>query len=54
VRTMRLLRNNGRLELFVDSARRDAELELWAAKRKSELWEKCFGQPLYFRAKPSN
>ena len=54
VRAMRLLRNNGRLELFVDSAGRDAELELWAAKRKSELWEKCFGQPLYFRAKPSN
>jgi len=48
------LRNNGRQELFVDSAGRDAELELWAAKRKSELWEKCFGQPLYFRAKPSN
>ncbi len=54
VRATRLLRNNGRLELWVDSAGRDAELELWAAQRKSELWEKCFGLPLYFRAKASN
>ncbi len=54
VRAMRLLRTNGRLELWVDSAGRDAELELWAAQRKSELWEKCFGLSLYFRAKASN
>jgi exopolyphosphatase / guanosine-5'-triphosphate,3'-diphosphate pyrophosphatase len=54
VRTMRVTRNNGRLELWVDSAGRDAELELWAAQRKSELWEKCFGLELYFRAKASN
>jgi exopolyphosphatase/guanosine-5'-triphosphate,3'-diphosphate pyrophosphatase len=54
VRTMRLARNNGRLELWIDSAGRDAELELWAAQRKSELWEKCFGPALYFRAKASN
>jgi exopolyphosphatase/guanosine-5'-triphosphate,3'-diphosphate pyrophosphatase len=54
VRTMRVARNNGRLELWVDSAGRDVELELWAAQRKSELWEKCFGLPLYFRSKASN
>jgi exopolyphosphatase/guanosine-5'-triphosphate,3'-diphosphate pyrophosphatase len=54
VRTMRVARNNGRLEIWVDSAGRDAELELWAAQRKSELWEKCFGPALYFRAKASN
>ena len=54
VRATRLLRSNGRLELWVDSAGRDAELELWAAQRKSELWEKCFGLPLYFRTKASN
>jgi exopolyphosphatase/guanosine-5'-triphosphate,3'-diphosphate pyrophosphatase len=54
VRTLRVMRNNGRLELWVDSAGRDAELELWAAQRKSELWEKCFGLELYFRAKASN
>jgi exopolyphosphatase/guanosine-5'-triphosphate,3'-diphosphate pyrophosphatase len=54
VRTLRAGRNNGRLELWVDSAGRDAELELWAAQRKSELWEKCFGLALYFRAKASN
>jgi exopolyphosphatase / guanosine-5'-triphosphate,3'-diphosphate pyrophosphatase len=54
VRTMRLGRSNGRLELWIDSAGRDAELELWAAQRKSELWEKCFGLELYFRAKASN
>jgi exopolyphosphatase/guanosine-5'-triphosphate,3'-diphosphate pyrophosphatase len=54
VRAMRVARNNGRLELWVDSAGRDAELELWAAQRKSELWEKCFGLALYFRAKASN
>jgi exopolyphosphatase/guanosine-5'-triphosphate,3'-diphosphate pyrophosphatase len=54
VRTMRVARNNGRLELWIDSAGRDAELELWAAQRKSELWEKCFGLALYFRAKASN
>ena len=49
VRALRLARNNGLIEVTVDSARRDAELELWAAQRKSELWEKCFGRPLYFR-----
>ncbi len=54
VRTMHLGRSNGRLEISVDSAGRDAELELWAAQRKSELWEKCFGLPLYFHAKASN
>ena len=54
VRTMRVARNNGRVELWVDSAGRDAELELWAAQRKSELWEKCFGLALYFRSKASN
>ncbi len=54
VRTLRTARSNGRLEILVDSAGRDAELELWAAQRKSELWEKCFGLGLYFRAKASN
>jgi len=54
VRGLRLGRSNGKLELVVDSAGRDAELELWAAQRKSELWEKCFGLELYFRAKASN
>jgi exopolyphosphatase / guanosine-5'-triphosphate,3'-diphosphate pyrophosphatase len=54
VRSMLMARNNGRLELSVDSAGRDAELELWAAQRKSELWEKCFGLPLYFRAVAGN
>ncbi|HZY58422.1 MAG TPA: Ppx/GppA phosphatase family protein [Candidatus Binataceae bacterium] len=54
VRGLRLSRNNGKLELCVDCAGRDAELELWAAQRKSELLEKCFGRPLYFRAKASN
>jgi exopolyphosphatase/guanosine-5'-triphosphate,3'-diphosphate pyrophosphatase len=54
VRTMEVGRSNGKLEIRVDAAGRDAELELWAAQRKSELWGKCFGRPLYFRAKASN
>lgn len=49
VRGIRLARNNGRLELEIESARRDAELELWAATRKAEVWEKCFPRPLSFR-----
>ncbi len=42
VRAMRLLRNNGRLELFVDSAGRDAELELWAAQAQIRAMGKMF------------
>jgi exopolyphosphatase/guanosine-5'-triphosphate,3'-diphosphate pyrophosphatase len=54
VRTIQVGRSNGRLEIAVDAAGRDAELEVWAAQRKAELWEKCFGLPLYFHAKASN
>lgn len=48
VRGLRLTRNNGRLEIAVESARRDAELELWAARRKAEVWDKCFPRPIAF------
>jgi len=46
VRDLRLQRANGRIELALDTARRDAELELWAARRKTEVWDKCFPRPL--------
>lgn len=50
VTAVRLGRGNGALELRIDSAGRDAELELWAASRKgSELWEKYFGTELKLR-----
>jgi len=38
-----LVRSNGQIELVLDTEGKDAELELWAAGLKSELWVKCFG-----------
>jgi len=43
VRDIDLVRSNGRVELVLDTEGKDAELELWAAGLKSELWVKCFG-----------
>ncbi|HLH78487.1 MAG TPA: Ppx/GppA phosphatase family protein [Candidatus Binataceae bacterium] len=50
VRDLHLARSNGALEVSLDTARRDAELELWAAQRKAEIWDRTFAQPLRFRA----
>jgi exopolyphosphatase / guanosine-5'-triphosphate,3'-diphosphate pyrophosphatase len=48
VRDLRIARRNGRLSIRLDTAGRDAALELWGAERKSDLWEKCFGVDLEF------
>ncbi len=50
----RVGRTNGRIDLRLDTAGREAELEVWAARRKSDLWEKCFGGPLDFRVAPGD
>ena len=43
VQDISMTRNNGKLELVLDTDGEDAELELWAAGVKSELWTKNFG-----------
>ncbi len=49
VRAIRVGRTGSRVVVRLDAEGRDAELELWAAERKSDLWEKFFGHPLEFR-----
>ncbi len=49
VRAIRVSRAGARVVVALDAEGRDAELELWAAERKSDLWEKFFGHPLEFR-----
>jgi exopolyphosphatase/guanosine-5'-triphosphate,3'-diphosphate pyrophosphatase len=51
VRDLRLQRRNGRLQIELDTAGRDAALELWGAERKADLWEKCFEVDLEFTVK---
>lgn len=50
VQDLSLVRTNGRMEIVLDTGGRDAELELWAAGLKSELWVKCFGSAPRFSA----
>jgi exopolyphosphatase / guanosine-5'-triphosphate,3'-diphosphate pyrophosphatase len=52
VRGVRVRRRKARTELLLDTAGRDAELEIWGARRKSELWERVFGGPLEIRPMP--
>ncbi|MEA2626013.1 MAG: exopolyphosphatase / guanosine-5-triphosphate,3-diphosphate pyrophosphatase, partial [Candidatus Binatota bacterium] len=52
VRGLKLGARNGKWEVRLDTDGRDAELELWGARRKSELWERCFGSELDFRVSP--
>jgi exopolyphosphatase / guanosine-5'-triphosphate,3'-diphosphate pyrophosphatase len=49
VRDLRVGRRDGRLEIRLDTGGRDAELEIWGARRKSELWERWFDTELAFR-----
>jgi exopolyphosphatase/guanosine-5'-triphosphate,3'-diphosphate pyrophosphatase len=49
VKRLDVLRGDGRVELVLDTGGDDAELALWAARRKSDLWEKCLGGPLTVR-----
>jgi exopolyphosphatase/guanosine-5'-triphosphate,3'-diphosphate pyrophosphatase len=51
VRDLRLVQRNGRLRIELDTAGRDAALELWGAERKADLWEKCFDVDLEFEVK---
>ncbi len=46
---IRAVRDADRIDLRLDTAGRDAELELWAARRKSDMFAKCFGVELEFR-----
>jgi hypothetical protein len=39
------------LRVRLDTAGRDAALELWGAERKADLWEKCFDVDLEFEVK---
>ncbi len=48
VRDLRVARRNGTLRIRLDTAGRDAALELWGAERKSDLWKKCFDVDLQF------
>jgi exopolyphosphatase/guanosine-5'-triphosphate,3'-diphosphate pyrophosphatase len=49
VRAIRVSRAGSRVVVRLDAEGRDGELELWAAERKGDLWEKFFGHPLEFR-----
>ena len=51
VRDLRLVQRNGRVRIELDTAGRDAALELWGAERKADLWEKCFEVDLEFAVK---
>jgi exopolyphosphatase / guanosine-5'-triphosphate,3'-diphosphate pyrophosphatase len=48
VRDLRVVRRNGAVRVRLDTAGREAALELWGAERKSDLWEKCFDCDLEF------
>ncbi len=54
VKRLEVVRDGARVELLVDTGGDDPELALWAARRKSDLWEKCFGSPLGVRAAGGN
>jgi hypothetical protein len=54
VRRLRLARLNGREVIEIDAAGREPLLELWAARRKADLWERCFGVELGLRVRRSN
>ncbi len=43
VKDIDLVRSNGEMHLMLDTEGKDAELELWGARLKSEVWVKCFG-----------
>lgn len=49
VKHIGVVSHDGRVELALDSGGDDAELALWAANRKSDLWQKCLGVPLEIR-----
>ena len=50
VRRLDIARRNGAMRIRLETAGRDAALELWGAERKSDLWEKCFGTDLQIEA----
>ena len=51
VRSLRLARHGGRVALELDVAGRDSALELWAARHKADLWERCLGIELDLRTR---
>jgi exopolyphosphatase/guanosine-5'-triphosphate,3'-diphosphate pyrophosphatase len=51
VRGVEISRRNGRVRILLDTAGRDAALELWGAERKSDLWEKTFNVDLELEVK---
>ncbi|MGH7905616.1 MAG: HD domain-containing protein [Candidatus Binataceae bacterium] len=53
VRTIRVSRLRKRLRLWLDTGGNDVELELWAVRRKCDLWEKQFGYQLEFQVAKS-
>lgn len=49
VKHLRVRRGDGVVELVLETGGDDAGLALWAANRKCDLWQKCFGVPLTIR-----
>lgn len=48
VRDLTVARRNGILRVHLDTAGRDAALELWGAERKADLWERWFDVDVEF------
>ena len=49
VRDLRVNVNDARVEIAIQTTG-DAEVDLWAARRKVDLFERVFGRPVYFAA----
>jgi exopolyphosphatase/guanosine-5'-triphosphate,3'-diphosphate pyrophosphatase len=49
VKSFDVVRGDQGVELVLQTGGDDAELALWAANRKSDLWRKCFDVPLTIR-----
>jgi exopolyphosphatase/guanosine-5'-triphosphate,3'-diphosphate pyrophosphatase len=54
VRGLRIARHAGRVVLQLELCGRDGALELWAARRKADLWERCFDTELALRIQHAN
>jgi len=51
VRRLRLVRENGRVEIELDASAGKPILELWAAQRRADLWKRCFDVELGCRVR---
>lgn len=51
VRHVRLVRQNGKVEIELDASGGKPILELWAAQRRADLWQRCFDVELSIRVR---